>query len=352
VRPRGERLRSALHDLASGVFHRASHSESVAERARPDNAGRQTGAPLAISCRHMPRPAPAIVLMYHRIGQRQPDPHGLSVSAPNLADHLVQLRQRVEIVPLSDLLEPSSAPRAAITFDDGEAELAGDAATILAEATAPATFFVVTAWVGTPYAPWQDRLATMLLGEGSPPGTRVRIGVRHVRLRIDDPERRRHTYWRLHGLLRRQAPPRIEEVLASIDPDVARAPHPVRSLDADELRALAANPLFEIGAHSMTHPMLSTLSGAARAVEIGGSREALEQLLGTGVRAFAYPFGARRTFGGTDVRAARRAGYTLACSAEQARVPNRPDPFRIPRLYVGNWDADRFAARLEGWLSA
>ncbi len=69
------------------------------------------------------------------------------------------------------------------------------------------------------------------------------------------------------------------------------------------------------------------------------------------VTSFAYPFGSTKSFGAADVRAARRAGFRLACTTQQAVLPQQPDPFRIPRFYVGDWDATEFAAHLDTWLS-
>ena len=41
-----------------------------------------------------------------------------------------------------------------------------------------------------------------------------------------------------------------------------------RPMTAAELRALAANPLFDIGGHTVTHPNLSTLAAAEQEQEI------------------------------------------------------------------------------------
>jgi hypothetical protein len=46
----------------------------------------------------------------------------------------------------------------------------------------------------------------------------------------------------------------------------------------------------------------------------------------------------------------REVGFSGACSNHPGVVKPWTDCFRIPRNLVRDWDADTFAARLEGWL--
>ncbi len=64
----------------------------------------------------------------------------------------------------------------------------------------------------------------------------------------------------------------------------------------------------EFGSHTLTHPWLPDLSDDALRREVGDSKRRLEDMLGTEVTAFAYPFG------GIDLRvrtAVEEAGYRL-----------------------------------------
>ncbi len=83
----------------------------------------------------------------------------------------------------------------------------------------------------------------------------------------------------------------------------------VRLMDAEELRALAALPLVEIGSHTNTHRDLATASAEDAYREMASSKDALEQLLGRAVTAFAYP---KCGYSPSCPDAARRAGYELA----------------------------------------
>lgn len=83
----------------------------------------------------------------------------------------------------------------------------------------------------------------------------------------------------------------------------------VRLMDADELRALAAFPLVEIGSHTNTHADLSSAGAEEAYREMSSSKEALEELLQRPVTSFAYP---KCGYSAACPDAARRAGYSLA----------------------------------------
>jgi peptidoglycan/xylan/chitin deacetylase (PgdA/CDA1 family) len=81
-----------------------------------------------------------------------------------------------------------------------------------------------------------------------------------------------------------------------------------RMMTADELRDLVSAG-FEIGSHTVTHPDLSELDYESCLREMVDSRRALEDLLDTPIRTFAYPF---CNYGPAALAAARAAGFTAA----------------------------------------
>ena len=71
------------------------------------------------------------------------------------------------------------------------------------------------------------------------------------------------------------------------------------------LRTLSENG-FEIGAHTVSHRVLTELGEAEMAEEVGGCKSMLEQMLGGEVVMFCYP---RGRFNAKIIREVRRAGY-------------------------------------------
>jgi peptidoglycan/xylan/chitin deacetylase (PgdA/CDA1 family) len=81
-----------------------------------------------------------------------------------------------------------------------------------------------------------------------------------------------------------------------------------RMMTVDELRDLASAG-FEIGSHTVNHPDLSELDYETCLTEMVESRRALEDVLGTSIRTFAYPF---CHYGPAAVAAAKEAGFVAA----------------------------------------
>ena len=63
-------------------------------------------------------------------------------------------------------------------------------------------------------------------------------------------------------------------------------------LSIEELKALDADPLCTIGAHTVSHPKLDTLTRGQQYQEISTSKQTLESILGHEVCHFSFPHGA------------------------------------------------------------
>jgi peptidoglycan/xylan/chitin deacetylase (PgdA/CDA1 family) len=112
-----------------------------------------------------------------------------------------------------------------------------------------------------------------------------------------------------------------------------------RAMTEEEVKALVADGLMTIGAHTVTHPVLSALEPAACGHEITGSKLACESLLDTPVVSFAYPYG---DFDANVREEVRRAGFALACSTQRAPVTIMSDILALPRIYMTNVNGDEF----------
>ena len=120
-----------------------------------------------------------------------------------------------------------------------------------------------------------------------------------------------------------------------------------RQVSSAEVGALGQGKLIEVGSHTATHPLLSTLPAASQRDEILRSKAELEKMLGHSVRSFAYPHG---DFNEDTVRIVREAGFTCACSSIVDMVHSRTDPFQLPRMVVQNWDGEEFSKQLSKWF--
>jgi len=96
-----------------------------------------------------------------------------------------------------------------------------------------------------------------------------------------------------------------------------------------------SNNGVEIGAHTVTHPLLSYEDAASVARELEESKRAIEQKLGKPVRAFAYPNGDWSESVRDQVA---QSGYRCAFTTRPAWTDRSENPYTISRvlLHEGN----------------
>jgi peptidoglycan/xylan/chitin deacetylase (PgdA/CDA1 family) len=103
-----------------------------------------------------------------------------------------------------------------------------------------------------------------------------------------------------------------------------------RVLTAEELVELSDSRV-EIGAHTVTHPDLTTIPFDQARAEMERSREELEELLAKPVDVFAYPWGRAST---QTREACRLAGYRAACRINGEG--SWSEPLNLPRQNMNN----------------
>lgn len=105
-------------------------------------------------------------------------------------------------------------------------------------------------------------------------------------------------------------------------------------LSHGQLDVLNAEPLCTIGAHTLTHPRLRDCRQAD--VEICGSKNRLEEMIGKPVEYFAYPYGRKSTVSRKNIRSAKAGGYKCAFSTIGADLSDYTSRKRwfLPRVVV------------------
>jgi len=263
------------------------------------------------------------------------------------------LRQQIDAVPLDSVQARSSGFRVAITFDDGYADNARVAKPILEGLGLPATFFISVGVVGSQRGFWWDRLTNLvLLASSGLTQVDVDVGGRRYLIRLDSPVAREQAHTTLHRRLRRLPPEFIERILDELASSMGSEPGLIETtpvLAREELASMTSD-LVEVGAHTISHPLLSAQPFEDQKTEINGGRRMLERLIQENVRLFSYPFGGRDAFNKQTLRLVEEGGYTFACTGVAGRVSSRTHPLALPRHFVHNWEQAEFAGRLSDWF--
>jgi peptidoglycan/xylan/chitin deacetylase (PgdA/CDA1 family) len=93
-----------------------------------------------------------------------------------------------------------------------------------------------------------------------------------------------------------------------------------------DLRALSRDG-FEVGAHTVSHRILTSLTPAELASEVGDCKQSLQQIVGKEVTTFCYP---RGRFNAEVVRQVERAQYRGARSTQMLFSGSDFCPFEMP----------------------
>jgi peptidoglycan/xylan/chitin deacetylase (PgdA/CDA1 family) len=102
-----------------------------------------------------------------------------------------------------------------------------------------------------------------------------------------------------------------------------------------------------VGAHTVSHPILATVSHVESYQEIAHSKHTLERLLDEPVSLFAYPNGKPgEDYTVHNVAQVRRLGFTAAFSTQAGAAKMGDDVYQLPRFTPWHPNPLRFAASL------
>jgi peptidoglycan/xylan/chitin deacetylase (PgdA/CDA1 family) len=286
------------------------------------------------------------ILAYHRVLDDVPDafPFDRTIVTATTWGFRRQMEfagRNFDVLSFRDLDDCERAgrpwPRRAlvITFDDGYRDNYTHAYPVLRELGLPATFFLVTGHVGRSRLTWWDLVAYCLLHTARPAVTLPEVSPAPLPLATREEKHvatRRMLDWI------KTAPEEVKTDFLSMLPgrlEVA-PPHEAERmhLSWDEAREMSRRGM-EFGGHTVTHPVLSRVSGERLEEEVRRSKRDIEERLGAEALAFAYPVGEESSFGAEARHAVERAGFRYAVSncAGTAR-PGRFERYALPRIPV------------------
>ncbi len=287
----------------------------------------------------------AIVLRYHSVNDEprwsgdymQPS---LTLPVDAFERQVAMLAERYRVVPIGEIASAiaeggSPDPRSvAITFDDGYEDNYRCAYPVLRRHGVCAAFYVTTGCVNDERMLWTVRLRLAIRRTERNELACAALGNASVDLSSDGARERAIRF--VTGLVKRCSRDQADALLHDVF-DALDAPErgDLRVLASwDELREMR-NAGMTIGSHTVGHYNSTSLDDEELALELGGSKEALERELGLEEMHFAYPNG--RTDAHCDSRTARlvrEAGYSSAVTSVAGPASGRYSAFAIPRLGV------------------
>lgn len=272
------------------------------------------------------------VLVFHRLGPPEPglifDVNQRNIVPAALFEQLLDALSEdgVDVVTLDEALRRIAAPRAGrfvcLTFDDGYRDNHDLLLPILESRGVPATVYVAPGLIDGTAPLWWYALDEVI---GREPRLRLPLPEETDIAAGDRPAKER-AFAVAAGVMTRASAAVRSGLMAALaerygaDATALAARH---MMDWTMVHRLAASPVIEIGAHTLTHPPLATLSEDAAAAEMAGSRDRLEAETGRAVRHLAFPYGSPGTAGVREARIAAALGFRTAVTTVPGSLARR-----------------------------
>ncbi len=279
--------------------------------------------------------------MYHDFSEAS-DRNSGSVDVKLLRAQLSYLQSHFHVVPLSHIVRSLTTGQlldkfaVALTVDDGRRNFYDFCFPLLKEFSMPATFFVVSSFICGQEWLWTDKVLWL----SEQPSASAHLGAD----KIDE------LFRKLNQLRPEARNEEIAGMAAGMGVVVPKeAPPKYAPCSWTELREMANSGLIEIGSHTATHPILSSITDTESWHELTVSRAQIEDGIGKQISSFCFPNGKPGDYRASQVQQIIDAGYTSAVVASPGLVQSGMTAYELPRIGIsGVCDELSFRKSLDG----
>ena len=275
--------------------------------------------------------AKLLVLAYHKL---LPDDHGSGFRGTLESEFAAQLewiRTHFDVLPLQEGIAACRAgrivrPSVCITFDDGYALQRSIGAGALERAGLPATFFITSGHLGDRIL-WNDLLYLFARGAGPREWTDLA-----AQLPRPASDRRGSPLESLESAIKYLPIAEREPVLGYLRERIGDPPTEPLMMSHADVRDLAVRG-FDIGAHTVSHPILRLESPDVARSQMEDDVEAVSRIIARPVRAFAFPNGKPGTdYDGGHPVVLARCGIDVALTSALGHFAPGRDPLQVARV--------------------
>lgn len=286
------------------------------------------------------------------------DWNGLAVSPKTFKKQMIYLKKHFEILRADDDFENCKNNAVVVTFDDGYEDNYINALPILEDLEIPATFFICTGNIDEIKEMWCNELVWLIF-EGN--YFESKFISKSTSFQFEYETKTLYQRVELYRILR--------TILCSLSyEDKERVMEEIRTwshafnrkkrnthkmISTEQLKQLAKSNYALIGAHTISHPSLSSLKYEEQFNEIYGSKNRLENIIQKKVKLFSYPFGTRSDYDDNTIEILRKLGFERAMTTEAYFVENSEvDLYRIPRICIKECNIELFSKGIATYFEA
>ncbi|MET0026775.1 MAG: polysaccharide deacetylase family protein [Candidatus Thiodiazotropha sp.] len=284
----------------------------------------------------------SFVLMYHRVlpSSLMESIHstgGIVTDVELFSRHLDWLKEEFTILSVPELINifeqgreiPSGS--CVITFDDGWWDNYEFAKPLLEKKAVPAMIFLPYDYIGNDLVFWQEELLARLLALALSEDLSQQAKLREITGLQGDLDKqslrdyitglKTLDYDEINAVLSE-----LREIQSNIEVDLTND----RYLDWAQVDRMSRS-VIKFGSHSLSHRMLTHIDRNEAKHEINESKRLLDEKLGGGVQAIAYPNG------NSDEqieKMAENAGYSIGFSTKPGYISKESNKMRLSRINV------------------
>jgi peptidoglycan/xylan/chitin deacetylase (PgdA/CDA1 family) len=287
------------------------------------------------------------ILIYHRV---LPEHDAMCPGEPTVEAFEWQMRvlrnyfNPLPLVEGVERLHSDTLPDRAVcvTFDDGYADNELHALPVLKRYAIPATVFISTGFLNGGRM-WNDSIVETLrnIKEETLDLRELDLGC----FRLETMAQRLACVESIIGRIKHLDPEIRMSLVRQIEKHVTDLPNDLMLTDG-QVKSLARNGV-SIGAHTVSHPILSSVSDEIARREIQTSKTYLEELIQDRVEAFAYPNGKPdMDYSARHADMVKAMGFKAAVSTHWGVSTKLSDRFQLPRFTPWDRQELKFAIRL------
>ncbi len=302
------------------------------------------------------------ILMFHRVvpnenKTRIHNHHSMEISPEHLQNVIEFFKKRdYDFVSLDDLIKFKGTARkrkfVVFTFDDGYVDNYLYAYPILKKHNIPFTIYVATGLPDSTAILWWYLLEDLVVNRTS---VQLEVDGQKMTFNTRTLKEKEIAFNKIRSWFALADEENLSILLSSLfreGRESITAKTKERSLTWQQIYDLSQDPLVTIGAHTVNHLPLDSLTTDRSAYEILESKKIIESHITKEVRHFCYPLGSH---GKKEIEILGKSSYATATTIKMANLfpENLDHPFSLPRIMINSLTTEKILdLQINGLLPA
>ncbi|MEW5925075.1 MAG: polysaccharide deacetylase family protein [Candidatus Zixiibacteriota bacterium] len=296
------------------------------------------------------------VLMYHGVSDiKMPSFYWTLLDKNEFLSQIAYIRKKYNVVGPENIYAGGNqvGNSVVITFDDGLLNNFTTVLPVLRDNDLQAVCFVLPSLSEKNEMMWTDKLYVALIGleQSVLDLSKFDLGVWEL---ATDTDKRADSIKKLLFKLKATPHSKRSEILNHVFNNIASGD--IKDYDVfglmspAQIKELSETGQFSVGAHTNSHPILSTMTASEQEKEIKGGMDKLVEWGISTIPVFAYPNGRAEDFNEETINILKKYGFKAALTTIDGLHDPADDNYRIKRINIGadtgKWE---FRARLSGF---